>query len=152
MGLMAEMLDDLAAGRWMASKPGFVSPSTRLASFFPDVWISNVDHPWGPAGCPIGFACLDVRFPGLNLKDAQPAARASALRPGHPPRLAVGWDAVCCYFDLDEPTAQWLFGPCGNPGSFAQVASWVKMTIEHATRTSIQDASLNTSRLIRAAS
>jgi hypothetical protein len=134
LSLMADMLDELAGGHWSASRPGFVAPLRRRPLFMPELWIDQLDHPQGPSGCAIGFACLDNRFPGLNLNGLEPSTRAPALTPGYPPRLALGWDAVCVYFGLDDGMARWLFGASGNPQSWSQVRDWVRMVLEQADR------------------
>jgi hypothetical protein len=140
LSLMAEMLDELATGRWYASRPGFMTATRRQPTFLPDLWIDNVDHPLGACGCAVGFACLDSRFIGLNLRDLEPTTRAPALQPGYPPRLATGWDAVCVYFGLEDDMARWLFGAQGNPQSWAQVRDWVRMALECAARDEAQAA------------
>jgi len=140
LSLIADMLDELTCGRWYASRPGFITATRRQPTFLPDLWIANVDHPLGASGCAVGFACLDSRFVGLNLRDLEPTTRAPALVPGYPPRLATGWDAVCVYFGLEDEMARWLFGAGGNPQSWAQVRDWLRMVLECAARDQAQVA------------
>lgn len=134
LSLMVDMLEELATGRWHASRPGFITETRRQPTFLPDLWIENIDHPLGASGCAVGFACLDSRFAGLNLRDLEPTTRAPALQPGYPPRLASGWDAVCEYFGLEDGMARWLFGAEGNAQSWGQVRDWLRMVLASADR------------------
>lgn len=122
---LLEMLDELAAGRWQVTRKGYAGSGHRRPSFLPDVWVTAMDDPLGHAACAIGYACLDARFEGLYLDGLEPCTRLAPTARSHA-RLARGWEAVCVYFGLDEPTARRLFGPEGCPASIATVRDWLR--------------------------
>lgn len=132
LGLMLEMLEELAMGRWQVSRKGYAGSGHRRPSFLPDVWVTPMDDPLGHAACAIGFACLDARFEGLYLDGLEPCVRLPGTARAHA-RLVKGWEAVCAYFGLAEATARELFGPDRAPASIADVRDWLRALLHTPT-------------------